>query len=68
MTTFDDFLRDCDTLMKSAMKEIEKGKKDENNVKKAKELFSIYSSFISAGFNEEQAWESLITIIKSINY
>jgi hypothetical protein len=66
MATFDDFLRDCDTLMRSAMKEIEKDKKSENNVEKAKELFSIYSSFITAGFKEEQAWELLITFIKNI--
>ena len=53
--------KDC---VVSTKEEIAKTQRDELYQKEADTLFSIYSSFVSAGFTHEQAWEMLITSIK----
>ena len=66
MNTFDDFLTQVTDFVKHATDEVNKQTKEEENLAKAKEVFAIYSSFISVGFTKEQAWELLITLIENV--
>ena len=68
MPTLDDLnesLRYYKECVISTKEEIAQQQKDEEHLKQAKGVFSVYSSFISAGFTYEQAWEILITLIKN---
>lgn len=66
MNTLDDLFAQVTDFVKHATDEVNKQTKAEENIAKAKEVFEIYSSFISVGFTEEQAWELLITLIKNV--
>ena len=45
--------------------EIAKAERAERHKKEAEEIYSVYSSFVMAGFTPEQAWEMLITLTKN---
>lgn len=49
----------------STKEEIAKAQRAEQHKKDAEEIYSIYSSFVMAGFTPEQAWEMLITLTKN---
>ena len=44
--------------------DLEREKRMESNLKAAEEVRELYQSFIEAGFDEEQAWELFMTILK----
>lgn len=60
-------LRSHKEAERSTMEAIERKRKEEKYAEVADDVFSIYSSYLNAGFTEAQAWEMLITLIKTNN-
>ena len=46
--------------------QLEQEKKNDEYHRQAREVYSIYQSYVAAGFTEEQAWEIIITHINNI--
>ena len=51
--------------IKDLKSQLDSVSKDEQNDKAAQELRSAYTSYIRAGFTEEQAWTLVITIVSN---
>ena len=66
MNTLDDLFAQVTDFVKHATNDVNKQMKEEENLEKAKEIFAVYSSFISVGFTKEQAWKLLITLIENV--
>ena len=56
----DDMRRDFTRLI--GIREERKRKAEQDEA--AREIYSLYKSFVKGGFTEEQAWEMLMTIVK----
>ena len=70
MPTLEDLNESLRSLRKdegSIKEAIEWKQKEEKYDKMAYDVFLIYSSYLNAGFTEAQAWEMLITLIKTNN-
>ncbi len=53
--------------IRALKQQLEEQKQTEEYDKMANNIRNIYTSFVKAGFTEEQAWEYLITITKMNN-
>ena len=51
--------------IKVLKQQLEEQSRTEQYNKSASEIYNIYTSFVNAGFTEEQAWELFINIIKN---